>query len=258
MTRFHAVLVGIDTYADPTIPALRFACADALAFSRSLAKSSLSADITVHTLLDRDATRGNVLRLVGVDIARQVKSDDIVMFFFAGHGSPEVYPGLDTLSRFLVCADTERESLLSGALDIQADLTRLATRLPARLVLFIIDACFSGYGGGRGICGPIIAERRRLHRPAARLADLALGSGVVYIAACGDDEVAREDDTLGHGVFTYHLLRQLRKVSESETIGLPTLYDLVFRQVHGYSAGRQNPVLWGNVKGAGLPRLGYE
>ncbi len=256
MTRFHAVLVGINSYADPTIPALRFACADARVFGTLLTESASSADITVHTLLDRDATRSNVLRLVGVDIAQRVKSDDIVLFFFAGHGSPEVYPGLDTLSRFLICADTERESLLSGAIDIQADLTRLAARLQARLVLFIIDACFSGYGGGRGICGPIIAERRSLHRPAARLADLALGSGVVYLAACGDDEVAGEDDTLGHGVFTYYLLRQLSDAGQSQTIGLPTLYDLVFRQVHGYSAGRQNPLLWGNVKGAGLPRLG--
>jgi len=257
VTRCHAVIVGVDRYVDPAIPALRFACDDARSLAALLSESISAADVTVHTLLDRDATRGNVLRLIGVDVARQAQPDDIVLFYFAGHGSPEVYPGLDTLSRFLVCADTERDSLLSGAIDIQADLSRLTARLQARLVLFVIDACFSGYGGGRGICGPVIAEHRRLHRPAARLADLTLGSGVAYLAACADDEVAGEDVTLGHGVFTYYLLRHLTEVGVSPTIGLATLYDLIFQQVHDYSTGRQNPVLWGTVKGAGLPRLGH-
>jgi len=252
------VLVGIDLYDDRAIPTLRFASRDARVLGTSLTESALGSDIVVHTLLDGEATRNKVLKLVGVDVARQVKSDDIVLFYFAGHGSPELYPGLDKLSRFLVCSDTSAEALLSTAIDVQTDLARLAARLPARLALFVIDACFSGYGGGRGICGPMIAERRKRHRPAARLADLALGSGTVFLSACGDDEVAAEDDTLRHGVFTYYMLQQLNGAGESRTIGLPTLYDLVFRQVHGFTAGRQNPVLWGSVKGASLPLLGQK
>lgn len=254
----HAVLIGINFYADRAIPALRFACADAQLFGALLTESPLGADITVHTLLDGNATRSNILQLVGVDLAQRVKANDIVLFFFAGHGSPEVYPGLDSLSRFLICTDTRAESLLSSGIDIQTDLARLSARLQGRLALFIIDACFSGYEGGRGICGPMIAERRRQHRPSARLTNLALGSGTIFLAACGDDEVAAEDHALGHGVFTYHMLQQLSGAGESQTIGLPTLYDLVFRQVHGYTAGRQNPVMWGSMKGASLPRLGYK
>jgi uncharacterized caspase-like protein len=252
----HAVLIGIDSYADGSIPALRFAGADARAFGTLLTDSALGADVTVHTLLDGDATRVNVLQLVGVEVAQQVKPEDIFLFFFAGHGSPEIYPGLDKLSRFLVCADTRAESLLPGAIDVKSDLARVAARIQARLVLFIIDACFSGYGGGRGICGPQLAEQRRRHRPSGRLADLSLGSGSIFLTACGNDEVAAESDALGHGIFTYYILQQLNGSGAPSTIGLPTLYDLVYRQVHGYTAGRQNPMLWGNVKGASLPRLG--
>jgi uncharacterized caspase-like protein len=255
MTRLHAVLVGVNSYRDPSIPALRFARQDAEAMGRLLADPKISQDVTVHFLLDSQATREAILRLVDVDVARSLAKDDVLLVYFAGHGSPELRPGLDELSRFLICHDTTRESLFSSAIDITSDLGRLTARLPARLVVFIIDACFSGYGGGRGIAGPIVAERRRLNRPAVRLADLALGSGVLYLAACGDDEVAAEDGQLGHGVFTYHLLEQLTAPDQPPTIGLPTLYDRVFGQVHAHSAGRQNPVLWGTVRGASLPRL---
>jgi len=255
MSRLHAILVGVNSYRDSSIPALRFARPDAQVLATLLGNSNLGIDTTVELLLDADATRASVMDLVGVDVPPRVSPDDTVLFYFAGHGSPELLPNLRVVSRFLICSDTTRGSLLSSAIDIEADLARLAARLPARLVLFIIDACFSGYGGGRGIAGPNLEEQRRLRRPAPQLADLALGSGVIYLAACGDDEVAGEDPILGHGVFTYHLLEQLGAPGQSGTIGLPTLYDLVFTQVHSYSSGRQNPVLWGNVKGARLPRL---
>jgi uncharacterized caspase-like protein len=257
MARLHAILVGVDSYADPSIPALRYACQDAQALGALLTGSDLGTDITVRLLLDGAATRRSVLHAVGAELPARVHADDMVLFYFAGHGSPELLPGVDELSRFLVCHDSARNSLLSSAIDVAADLARLAVRLPGRLVLFVIDACFSGYAGGRGIAGAALEERRRRHRPAARMADLALGSGIAYLSACGDDEVAAEDRALRHGVFTYHLLRQLTASGEPRaTIGLPTLYDLVFQQVHSYSAGRQNPVLWGNIKGANLPLFG--
>jgi uncharacterized caspase-like protein len=234
---------------------LRFARADAQAFESLLTQSSLTHDIEVHSLLDADATRTNVLKLIGVDVARQAKPNDIVLFFFAGHGSPEIYSGLDKISRFLVCHDTLTDSLLSTSLDVQSDLARVVARLQAQTNIFMIDACFSGFEGGRGICGPIIAERRRQHRTAARLDDLKLGTGTIFLGACGNDEVAAETRDLGHGVFTYHLLQYLQGPGDSHIIGIPTLYDLVYRNVHSFTAGRQNPVLWGNMKGASLPRF---
>jgi uncharacterized caspase-like protein len=255
MAHLYAVLVGVDSYQDPSIPELRFACQDAHDLRSLLAGSDIGPEITAHLLLNRSATRAKILHTIGVDIPKKLDRDDLVLFYFAGHGSPELLPGQECLSRFLICNDTVRESLLATAIDIDADLARLAVRLRARLVLFVIDACFSGYGGGRGIVGPLFEEHRRRNRPALRLADLEIGSGTVYLSACGDDEVAAENSLLGHGVFTYHLLQQLGATGHAPTIGLAELYDLVFKQVHAYSAGRQNPSLWGSVKGGSLPRL---
>ncbi|MER7365079.1 caspase family protein [Nonomuraea wenchangensis] len=249
------MLIGINEYADTAIPDLSYARQDALAFAELLGQGLHESHVRVHLLVDRQATRAGILDLAGVELPQVVGPSDVVVFFFAGHGSPEVHPGLDTVSRFLVCHDTRRRSLLSGAIDVNVDLGRIAARLEARLVAFFLDACFSGYTGGRGIAGPLFDERRRTGRPGLSLDSVSLGSGTVYLSACADDEVAEEKGTLGHGVFSYHLLRQLRAADETRVIGLASLYDNVFELVRAYSNGRQNPVLRGDLKGAALPRL---
>jgi uncharacterized caspase-like protein len=151
MTHVHAVLVGVNRYADHAIPDLSYARRDAEELAGLLERSPHRASVTTHPLLDDAATRANVIDLVGVRLPRVVRPDDLVIFYFAGHGSPEIHPGLDKVSRFLVCHDTKRASLLAGALDVRADLSRLCSRLTARFVLFILDACFSGRAGGRGM-----------------------------------------------------------------------------------------------------------
>ncbi|HEX6470123.1 MAG TPA: caspase family protein [Streptosporangiaceae bacterium] len=255
MTRIHAVLIGINKYTDPSIPDLSYARQDASALRDLLAGSAHASSVVTYPLLDSAATRANIIDFIGVELPGQSRKDDIVLIYFAGHGSPEIHPGLDRLSRFLVCHDTTRAGLLSTAIDVRMDLGRLAARFTSRLVLFVLDACFSGYGGGRGIAGPRLEERRRLNRPRPRLDALPLGAGLVFLAACADDEVAWEEPRLGHGLFSYHLLAELSTPGSTDVIGLPTLYDLIYERVRAQSGGRQNPILWGNVQGARLPRL---
>jgi uncharacterized caspase-like protein len=257
MTRYHAVLIGINDYADTSIPNLGFARADAERFQEMLEASVYRNDITVYPLLDENATRANVLDLIAVDLSRSAAPEDIVIIFFAGHGSPEVYPSLDVASRFLVCHDTRRTTLFSSAIEIGDDLRRLAARLTSRLVLFVLDACFSGYTGGRGIIGPQLEFQRRTYRAEPKLADLPLGEGIAFMAAAADDEVALEQAALGHGVFSYYLLAELL-ASGIGVLGIGTLYDRVAARVRERTNEGQNPVLWGTVKGAGLPLLGAQ
>jgi uncharacterized caspase-like protein len=255
MTRLHAVLVGVSSYADSSIPDLRFAAGDARALSDAFHASIHSADASIHLLTDEDATREEIMHLVGTTLPRRATSDDLVLFYFAGHGSPETEPGMATASRFLACHDTRRNALFATAIDVTTDLTRAAQRLRAKLVIFMLDACFSGYSGGRSFVGPALEAYRRERRPGLRLADVELGSGVVFLGASTDTEVAWEDERLGHGIFTYYVLSGLTDAGTSGSIGLGTLYDLVHAQVISFSRNRQHPVLWGNVSGASLPRL---
>jgi uncharacterized caspase-like protein len=255
MTRLHAVVVGVDRYADPDIPNLRFAAKDARDLAALLRESAFADGVDTYLLTNADATRARVLHLVGTVLARFASADDVLLFYFAGHGSPEVAGGRSTASRFLVCHDTLRAGLFTTGIDVTVDLVRVAGRTSARLVMFVLDACFSGYSGGRGIVGAEMETYRDEHRPGLRLADLDLGSGVAYLSAASDTEVAWENEDLGHGVFSYYFLSELATDGPS-AVGLATLYDRVHAQVRSFTKHRQNPVLWGNLTGAALPRLG--
>ncbi|TDD31997.1 caspase family protein [Actinomadura sp. KC06] len=252
--RIHAVVIGIDKYRDPAINDLSFARRDAETISAMLRNSSFAESIRITELFDGRATRVNIMHAIGVDLPRESTPQDVIIVYFAGHGSPELErSAAEIASRYLICHDSRYDSLLSTSIDVELDLARLAARLPAALVVFVTDACFSGFSGGRGIIGPVLAARRRENRMAVRLPELRLGAGTVFLGAAADDEVAWEDSSLRHGVFTHFLHSELTSVNGGQRIGLSTLYDLVYEGVSTFSLTRQNPVMHGTVKGAYLP-----
>lgn len=252
--RMHAVLVGIDEYKDRNIRRLSYARNDAERFERCLASSTLYRDINLHTLLDAEATRDNIVRTIGTDLPRVVQKGDVVLVYFACHGAPEIVKA-NVIARYLVCHDTDYSSLISSSLDVELDLQRLAARIPASLIVFITDACYSGYTGGRGIIGPTLADQRARQRSGLRLSDLRLGEGTIFWGAASDDEVAWEPSSLKHGVFSHFLIDELTERTNGDSLGISTLYDRVHAKVYSYTRSRQNPVLFGAVRGARLPIL---
>ena len=102
---------------------------------------------------------------------------------------------------------------------------------PARHTLVIADACFGGLLTSRGLNSEVIASQ--LSRP-ARMA----------FTAGGKDETSSERPDLGHGLFTYVLLQELKARA---IVGTPflisDLYNSVNNSVEGMSHGNQNPQL---------------
>ncbi|WP_069804231.1 caspase family protein [Thermogemmatispora onikobensis] len=269
--KFHAVLVGINRYQDARISALQYAASDAERFYGQLASSLAAEDLSLQLLIDEQATRKAIVTVIGEHLPRQASRDDVVLLYFAGHGSPETGNLPGSFSRYLIAHDTEYDAIFATGLDLEYDLIRLLQRLPARLVVVILDTCFSGRAGGRTFEGPILrSQRARLRGPGSpalvppRLSDLPLGEGRIILAACDDDEVAREDERLHQGVFSYFLLQVLSGAetaatgageSRERTISLSTLYERVALAVVTFTGGRQHPVLNGRLSLARLPLL---
>jgi uncharacterized caspase-like protein len=268
--KLHAVLVGINRYQDARISALQYAASDAERFYGQLAGSLAAEDLRLRLLIDEQATRKAIVTAIGEHLPRQVGREDVVLLYFAGHGSPETSEAPDRFSRYLIAHDTEYDAIFATGLDLEHDLIRLLERLPARLVVAILDTCFSGRAGGRTFEGPLLrTHRTELRGPAALvpgLQDLPLGEGRIILAACDDDEVAGEDERLRQGIFTYFLLQALSGPEasasrsgpgepEERTISLSTLYDRVAMAVVAFTRGRQHPVLNGRLSLARLPLL---
>ena len=254
----HAIVIGIDRYADPRIQDLSCARNDAHTFGALLNERIAPAERRVTMLLDEQATRAGIMQAIGEDLVRAGGPDDVAILYFAGHGSPERMAPRDEDWPYLIAHDTQHDRIYSTGIDMVHDVSRWLERLRVRLAVMFLDACFSGAAGGRTFGGPLhLANRERFRGGEVSIADLDLGEGKIIIAAASDDEVALELRSLGHGVFTHHLLQTLqRPPSADRTIGISTLYDIVSAAVYDATQQRQCPVLTGrSVRGA-LPLLG--
>ena len=206
-------------------------------------------------LNDQAATRSAILAAAN-RLAATATKDDIVFFYFAGHGSQvrnSRSDEPDKLDESIVPADSRR-----GAPDIRdKELRRIFNAIldrGARLTV-MIDACHSG-SGARGL---LTLARPRGIRPDLR--DVKDGGdvgprpenrGALVISASHDDEEAREtrdDRATMHGAFTWAWLRAMRDAAPDE----PALDTFVRAQARlRAEMPFQNPVIAGNSRTAFL------
>ena len=254
----YAIIIGIDKYIDHNIRNLTYARQDAETFGRLIEDQIHPAEREVTYLLDSEATYRNLRVAIGEDLPRLVHKEDIVLLYFAGHGSPETVASPDDVSRYLIMHDTEYENIYATGIDMERDVVRLFERLETpKLILLFIDACFSGRAGGRTFEGPRLKKTLADFRAGKiSLKNLELGEGRVMVTACDDNQVAREYRELGHGVFTYFLLESLKTPKQNKnTISIHTLYEEVAEAVKNYTKGRQIPIINGRSRMAQLPRF---
>jgi uncharacterized caspase-like protein len=252
-SKLHSVVIGIDRYRDENIRNLQYACADAIAVANLLERRLAPPERSVHLLVDKQATRDAIMTLIGETLPRVQGSDDLVLIYFAGHGSPEHESPPDMVSRYLVPHGADYGRIFATGIGLERELTALLERQSASRVLLILDACFSGLAGGRTFVGPVLRRTRAIFAPQRiSLRSLDLGSGRAMLAACKDEEVSREQD--GHGIFTRHLLEALTAPGEP-IIPVAELYRLVYAAVVASTKDQQHPVLKGELAGLALPRL---
>ena len=178
------------------------------------------ADIV--TLTDQQATRGAILQAVERQLVQPAARGDIVLFYFAGHGS-QVHNTLsdeqDQLDESIVPADSRL-----GARDIRdKELRTLFNRVldrGARLTV-ILDNCHSG-SGARGL--PTGARPRGVAPDRRDVADGTYAPrpesrGALVLSATQDFDPAwetRDAEGKFHGAFSWAWIRALRDASPGE------------------------------------------
>ena len=252
-----AVVIGVGRYEHRDVPPLRFAVSDADAMYTLLTTTAGFPKDHVLLLTDRTETKPtlrNIRQALGEFLARKAGPDDIVVIYYAGHGAPEVDASgaeADGLAKYLVPRDADPGALYSTAFPMD-EVGRIFDRISAQSVVFFLDTCYSGAGGGRTFA---LAGVRALSGSAAFLERLTRSKGRVIISASRPNEVSLELAELGHGVFTYYLLEGLRGRADRNRDGVVTiseLYEYVEEQVERKAreaGGRQHPIMRGDIEG---------
>ena len=231
-----AVLIGINRYQHPRIPKLRYAVNDARAIERALLAQGFRQD-RILTLTDDKATKSAIERLLGDQLRQQVEANDRLLVFFAGHGKTDQLRSGEE-EGYLIPVDGDPNQLFSTAISMSA-LRQISDRLRAKHILYIVDACYSGYAiFNRSIADDLLEEM--VKKPAIQ----------ILTAGRQQDEA---QERAGHGVFTEVLVRGLVGDAfprDRAWLALEELGLWVKQRVFAESNKKQLPQ-YGNLSGEG-------
>lgn len=253
-----AVIIGVGGYESTAVPKLRYPVADADAVYQTLLSSGGFKKENILLLTDkteRKPTLRNIKWALGTFLARSAHKNDLVVIYFAGHGASEVdQRGVerDGLSKYLVPADADPDDLYSTALPMD-EMQNVLARIEAERVTVFLDACYSGAAGGRTFAS---TKTRTVNVDDIFLERLTRSKGRAIVTASRPSELSVELPELGHGIFTYYLVRGLEgyaDLNRDGIVSLQELYEYLTQEVSRKSravGGNQHPMLKGELEGA--------
>ena len=233
-----AIVVGVDSY--PKWPHLQYAVRDAEGVGQTLVQKFGFASDHVVTLKNEQATRRGILAafhdLVGHGGTTGLQPNDRVFVFFAGHGATRKLSSGRDLG-YIVPYDADPDNLASDAIPM-TEIQNIAESLPAKHVLFVMDACYSGLGLTRGGAN------------AAFLRDNAKRLGRQMLTAGGTDQMVSDGGPNGHSVFTWTLLQGLAGKADMNGDGLITATELAAYVAPAVASVSQQTPAFGSLPGS--------
>lgn len=231
----YILAVGINEYANKDY-SLNYAVADAQAFGEELARQQTKlknfASVQVISLLNRDATKANILRalarLAGTDTGplpagapadlqkiKPAEPEDAVFVYYAGHGTaagPRFYlipHDLGYEGSRIELDEAGLKAILTHSIS-DVDLEQAFEKVDAGRLLLVIDACNSGQALET-------EEKRRGPMNSKGLVQLAYEKGMYILTAAQGYQAALEAAQLGHGFLTYALVQEGLKTAAADT-----------------------------------------
>jgi uncharacterized caspase-like protein len=248
--KLWVLLIGVNQYQDPTFPALKYAAIDCQGISKALAAATdpfPHKEFLIHNdLVEQTPSLARVefslRRLVA-----EAQVQDTILIYFSGHGVVEPIEQQTVLCLY----DTDREHLLDTGLPIQVVLEMLR-HCAAHSQLLWLDACHSGNMRSLEQSPKIRAEVEidnhlrseqqgniQLNPSTQLLASLrqaVSNRGFYALLSCDEGQQSWEFPDLGHGVFSYYLMRGLNGAAADDQgiIDADSLYRYVYRQTMQY------------------------
>ncbi|MEI6763996.1 MAG: caspase family protein [Bacteroidota bacterium] len=198
----YVITIGINQYKNSKYN-LNYAVTDADAFAEAISANSdkIFTSTVIKNIRDNDATKENILNAMN-QLAAQANQEDVLIFYFAGHGVMSEESVEAKSDFFLVPYNVtqiygDNQMLKLNAISSN-ELMDLLVNIKAQKQLVLLDACQSG--------GAIDQVAMRGAAEEKAMAQLARSAGVVVLAASGTQQYAAEFKDLGHGVFTYSII----------------------------------------------------
>ena len=192
----YAIVIGIGNYKDRKIPPLHYTVTDAQGMYNVLTNEKYGFFLkeNVKILINEEASTQNIKKTFGTWLKTNVKENDFVIIYFAGHGAPEAG------STYWVTYDSDIEDLYGTAISNDSISTMLNS-IESKTIIVFLDSCYSAATVNRGWHTRSLIEKD--------LFEEFKGEGRVVITSSNGKQLSLEIQEYGHGVFTYFLIQGL-------------------------------------------------
>ena len=214
---------------------LKFAVADASKMKTILENKDICGFDEVVYLQDETSNVASA----AVERILKKADNDLVFIYYSGHGKKDFEDNL-----CLMFSDTEEETLFTNSLTF--DFISKCIRYPSqKSVVIVLDCCYSGIAEIRDMGSDVMGSLKK-----------HTGSGTVILTSTGltGSPTAREDEKLGHGIFTNYLIEGLETGSADKNhdgyVSIDELYDYAFEKTKENSS--QSPKREGRMEGTFL------
>lgn len=223
---FHALVVGIDQFKDTKIKSLNCCRSDAMAVDTLFRNKTYIPFENTHitTLINGQATTDKV-RSALKELANRSQPEDTVLVYFSSHGIQQ-----DDNKAYWVLHDTRIDTATYNQRQLrilpetalgQGEISGLLSRLKAGKQVVFVDCCFSA--------ATVISTLRnqaftspRIHNPF----DGFKGKGRIFVTASKGAQPSVEIPSLGHGAFTYYLLKGLKGQADENGDNVVDLWEI--------------------------------
>lgn len=137
-------------------------------------------------------------------VIKNMNGDAEIIVYYAGHGFPD-----ENKDPYLIPVDVS-----SSSLEMAIPLNKLVDKLSehqSKQVVVFLDACFTGGGREMGLLASrgvkIVPKETNMH------------GNIVLFSASSKEQSAMPHNEMGHGMFTYYLLRKLKETKGAITLG---------------------------------------
>lgn len=242
-----AVIIGNKAYGE-NIPAVAYADRDALVMKEYVLRTMgfdeanviYAENATLSKLNEifgtENAPKGRLYKYVKPNVSR-------VFIYYGGHGAPDLESG----DAFFVPVDGNPEYIRASGYRLQTFYDNLS-KLPAKKVTVVLDACFSGNTDKgmlfKGISPALVKVKKEYRGPA----------GAVLMTSASVDQVSAWYPEKRHSLFTYYFLKGLQGEADKSGDGKITVGELseYLKEHVPYMARRlkgleQQPVVMGNA-----------
>ncbi len=215
----RVVSVGISDYQ--CVKDLRLPQQDAKSVASYYRYALGEGQAEVHLLTNQQATKERILQLLRTTF-KQANKEDVVLFFFSGHGFQAGFCTYDTNCGY-------------GKYITYDELKQIYKESKAERKMIFADACYSGAFRG---------EKKQKASASSSFSN----QHVLLFLSSRTDEVSMERADMKNGYFTTFLLSGLKGKADQNNDRIVTakeLFTYVNKEVKAISNDRQHPVMWG-------------